>query len=422
MRSRPFLFIGIALAGGTLAGELLVGYGLWQIEHERSAIAQVVLDLRAEWAAARRGPPEGEWRTSYQPRAMFAPDAELGFAVLPGVHTVAITNTVTAERHVFRVTVDARGRRVTSPAPEAFAGKPEIWMLGDSFVFGWGNNDETTLGYFLQRYLPDRRVANFAGAGYGNLHGLIQLRREFAAGGPPPVTIVVGYAAFYNERNVASPNRLRAFRHSASGAGGAGWSTEEAVRFTHPRARLAGDRLVVDYVPLFTAEDRAEGHRRRREPEPPLESQYAVTRRVLGEILDLGRARGCRMILAFLEGNDADPVVAFAREAGYEVADLRPDYKKAEWDDFRPFDYHPGPRAQSVYAWKLFQALRSEVTARVDGADRSPGSQVGANAMLTTQEPSRRAPGPRRRKGRRRRRVALPAEGRFMGSLSLNVQ
>jgi hypothetical protein len=33
--------------------------------------------------------------------------------------------------------------------------------------------------------------------------------------------------------------------------------------------------------------------------------------------------------------------------------------KLAEWDDFRPFDPHPGPRAQSVYADKLFRALSS---------------------------------------------------------------
>ena len=59
--------------------------------------------------------------------------------------------------------------------------------------------------------------------------------------------------------------------------------------------------------------------------------------------------------------------MAFAREAGYEVANLRPDYRKTEWDDFRPCDYHPGPRAQGVYAWKLFLALRAEVATGVDG-------------------------------------------------------
>ncbi len=361
MSPRRVASAALALAAGLLAAELLSGYLLWRVTSDQGALRHLVDEVRSGLAARRDAPDGPPVTVTYQPGPMFGPDPELGFVTLPGTYQVRITDNPTGRHHDFRVTVDPQGHRVTSPTPEAFARHPEVWILGDSFVFGWGNNDDTTLPWFLQRYLPDRRVVNLGSVGYGNLQEWLLFARKLATSTRPPEAVVVAYADYFNERNVAAPNRLAAFRMNSLEGGHAAWSPGDSAAFTHPRARLMDDRLVVDRVPLFPA-----GAPTPEDPSttsaaidaaPSLREQHAVTCRILEEILTLGRRHGCRMLLGYLRGATDDPVVGFAGERGYEVVDLRPVVTAAEWDDFRPFDAHPGPRAQAAYAFKLYQAL-----------------------------------------------------------------
>src|SRR5690606_27103264 len=153
------------------------------------------------------------------------------------------------------------------------------------------------------------------------------------------------FRSYFNERNVAAHRRLRSFRIQTNAAG---WRVHDPSQFTHPRARLAGDQIIVDYVPLLTEDPRAKA--KEKSGDPTRRDQYAVTCRLMREIHALGTRHGARMILAWLQGDDGDPVVADGASAGYAIADLRADFDKREWDDFQPFDPHPGPRAQSIYA------------------------------------------------------------------------
>jgi hypothetical protein len=236
--------------------------------------------------------------------------------------------------------------------------RPEIWILGDSFINGWGNDDQTTMPFFLQRYLPDRRIVNYAVSGYGNVQAYLQLNRDLPRATPGPEAIVVGYADYYNERNVAASTRLEAFRGNADADRAAHWTPADLARFLHPRASRQDGHLVIDYVPLFPP-DR---ERQSQPPDPSLAEQYEVTCLILDSIAKLASAAGARLYLAYLQGPDEDPVVA-AMQSRYTIADLRPDPRRREWDDFRPLDSHPGPLAQSTYAWKLYRALASpEVT------------------------------------------------------------
>lgn len=352
MQIKRGLFIGLTLGGGALVAELVLGYALWMRQYRQSAIHHTfgeVGGVLAEFSDRER-PVTVQVR--YEPHSMYRPDAYLGYSSRPGQYRVTLTNLTGGEAHVFHVTIDPAGRRVTSPEPEAFEGRPAIWVMGDSFVYGWGNDDETTMGAFLQRYFPDRRVVNHAGSGYGNVHAYLQMLRDLPSAGEAPETVVVGYADYYNERNVAAPSRLQSFRRGLNRTGRDEWPADPA-EFMHPRARLVDGRLEVDRVPLFPE---ASGGSRR-EGDPPLGEQYAVTCRLLEEMARLGSEYGVRMVLAFLQGGDDDPAVACAEAHGFLVADLRPDFSRYEWDDFQPLDGHPGPVAQSTYAWKLFRAL-----------------------------------------------------------------
>jgi hypothetical protein len=342
------------MAGGCLAAELLLGYLLWLREHQRSSLQYTIDGIATALRQLRTPWPTNHVVVRYDPDPMFVPDPYLGYISRPGRYTVSMTEPSGNRRHTFNVTIDSDGCRITSPAPETFHGKPEIWIFGDSFVKGWGNEDESTFPFLLQRYLPDRRVVNFSENGYGTIHAYLQLRRKLDRSARPPEIIVIAYADYFNERNVAAHRRLRSFRVDTA----PGWRTQDPSRFTHPRARLAGDQLTVDYVPLLASEPRAPFEK---PVTPTRRDQYAVTCRLMQEIHALGTAHGARMIVAYLQGDDGDPVVACSAGAGYVMADLRADFDQREWDDFQPLDPHPGPRAQSIYAWKLFRRLNSDI-------------------------------------------------------------
>ncbi|MBX3748013.1 MAG: hypothetical protein KF833_22120 [Verrucomicrobiae bacterium] len=348
----PRRFMVLALGGGVLVAEFVLGYALWMRQSRQSAIHHTLGEVRLVLEEFADRPRPVAVRVLYEPESMYRPDPLLGYSSRPGVYQVTLTNTAGGEARTFRVTIDEAGRRVTSAAPGLLEGRPEIWVMGNSFVYGWGNDDETTLGAFLQRYFPDRRVVNYAESGYGNVHGYLQMLRDLPMADPAPQTVVVGYADYYNERNVAAASRLQTFRRGLDRTGGGEWQSDPA-EFTHPRARLVEGRLEIDRVPLFPE---ASG-RSQRGRDPSLDEQYEVTCRLLEEMAQLGSAHGVRLVLGFLQGGDDDPAVTCAEAHGYLVADLRPDYNRHEWDDFQPLDGHPGPVAQSIYAWKLFRAL-----------------------------------------------------------------
>lgn len=285
---------------------------------------------------------------SFSPKSMYVPDAYLGFTSIPGSYTVALKNkSETSKYHSFTVTIDEHGHRITSFAPELFEGKMEIWIFGDSFTFGWGNNDETTSPFFLQQLLPNFRVVNYADIGYGNVHAYLQIKREFEKKATRPAMIVVVYGNYFNVRNVAAPSRLKKYRYNDSL-----WEMNPSS-FLHPRASVSGGKLEIEYVPLFWEfnKDSSEG-------DPSKEYQYEVTKKILNEIYRMGSGNGARLILAFISGNDSDEVISYARQTGYFISDLRPKGDgRLEWDNFSPLDIHPGPLAQNIYARKLYKTI-----------------------------------------------------------------
>lgn len=363
---RRVLFLGFSLLLGVLIGEVLLGYGLWVKSQRQSAIGYALGQVRDIVGSSSPPAPWEGMRVVYRPQSLYAPDADLGYAARPGVYQVEIVDDHRGRRHRFGVTVDAAGHRATATDPTVYAGRPEIWVFGDSFVFGWGNEDWTTMPFFLQRYLPGRRVVNFAMNGYGNVHAYLQLRRALLEATANPEVVVVAYADYFNERNVASPSRLKEFRRGGASDTGFRSARDVVPPFTHPRARLVNGSLVVDRVPLFGDDGEASTA-----TDPGEHEQYAVSRRLLTEMRGWGAQRKILMVLAYLRGADDDPVVEAAGEDGWVVADLRADAKRWEWDHFLPFDPHPGPRAQSTYAWKLFRTLRDVESRRPEG-DEAP--------------------------------------------------
>ncbi len=307
---RRLLFTLLTLTICLLVAAVALGYALWLRSAGLASSTWTVLrevSVASSEAIAglitQRGADERRVETHFTPRSPYGPEPLLGYGDREGVYTVTLTQPATGASHAFDLTVDHSGRRITSLHPERYAGRPEVWVFGDSYVYGWGNDDTATFPYLLQQGLPELRVLNFADNGYGNIHGLLQLRRALSMPDQrPPAIVVAAYADYLKVRNVAAPSRLQTF----AAADPRRWDGDVEL-FRHPRGRLRAGRLEVDYVPLFDS---------RPGPDPTDAEQIAVTQQILTEMYVAADASGARSVLAFLEGADTDEVVTHARNLG----------------------------------------------------------------------------------------------------------
>jgi lysophospholipase L1-like esterase len=144
----------LTLGGGLLARRLLV-----------AACAGLLVLLGGEGALRLAGiGPFQEW----SPRGLHRADPQAGIAPTPGFHGTQATDE-------FSVTlrIDADGLRETPtrrpPAPDAAS----ILILGDSFAFGHGVEDDQTIAARLAEHLgPAVRVRNGGVMSYGTLQEL----------------------------------------------------------------------------------------------------------------------------------------------------------------------------------------------------------------------------------------------------------
>jgi|GEM_PF-2497894 len=82
------------------------------------------------------------------------------------------------------------------PDGERFIPKPahpvgRIHILGGSFAFGIGVNDEETFAYLLSQHWPDWYIINKAVMGWGTSHAYITLSRALKSDHPPDVVIYI---------------------------------------------------------------------------------------------------------------------------------------------------------------------------------------------------------------------------------------
>ena len=112
----------------------------------------------------------------------------------------------------FVATVEADSSRATSYDRRTNRG-PEILVYGDSYIWGWDNDDETTFPWTLQELIPPFHVVNLAQNGYGTLHALLQMQTHRERVRDAALVVLV-YGSYIDERNVPAPSRLRAFREN----------------------------------------------------------------------------------------------------------------------------------------------------------------------------------------------------------------
>jgi hypothetical protein len=225
---------------------------------------------------------------------------------------------------------------------EANMGKPTIYVLGDSFVFGTGVNDEQTFAYHLQMAKPGYNIKLFALGGYSLVHSYLRIEQLKSQISDRDI-IIVGYADYLDVRNVAAPSRLRAIDD---------WRRQRKIlpdESKIPKAILNGDQLSIGLAEqdCRLIKDFCNS------ADPGTDDMRRIAIRLIHGIAQASKAR---TYLLHFDGSKNNPVV---RDSGMETISALPeDFGYFTRDDIEGFDPHPGPYWHYAIANRLIAQIK----------------------------------------------------------------
>jgi hypothetical protein len=293
-----------------------------------------------------------EVRREVRPRPFLVEDPYFGFVARPGVYShIYRRRTGTGasqewETLPIRVTVNPDGSRWVGREPDP--SHPDVYILGNSFAFGIGVNDEQTFAYHLQMALDDRNVRLFALGGYGLVQSYLRFRlieEQLSA----QDVIVLGYADFYDVRSVAAPSRLRDIQ---------AWTRtldeEEQVFRMLPRAELTSDGEV--RIEMISEDCRRLGDYCA-QPDPDPEHMTRVSAALINAI---ARDSPARVFVLAMNGRPDNPIYGLLTDLVGVVSVLPEDVGYFIEDDVAGFDPHPGPYWHYAVFRRLLSVLDQE--------------------------------------------------------------
>ena len=320
------------------------------------------------------------------PGSIFKADSVLGYVNRPGQFKITLNDQLT-----FEATHDSLGYRVNdswnkpdlsgikhesfpfsrgngnvldksshikSSKIEDFISQKEIWILGGSFTYGWGVNDNETFPALLG--LP--KVRNFGVGGYGTLQTLLQLQGEIrriqnSLEPKLPKTVVLAYASFHDQRNtcnnfwlnaIAPHNVLKGLRFpyarfSARAESELKYGYQESGYPGLPGAGYSAFINSIQQIRDSWQEDKL------RSPE--------VTRILIQEIIDLCDHNDINFVLMGLEGDEATlEMLYYFQEKGVNTVSIILSANMPE-NYLQPIDPHPSVTGQQWYAKNLKEYL-----------------------------------------------------------------
>lgn len=333
------------------------------------ALLGLELCLRAFW--------DGYYLKVDQPYAM--PHPTRGWCNLPDV-------VVVDGESEFYVTAthDCHGHRGAPVEPARTPGRARVLVLGDSFTYGLGVQDEETFCARLAAGLPGLEVVNAGVNGYGTGQQLLALREEGLAFAPD--VVIVGFFANDLADNVSGPTRERFVledgelrERAAADASGAKAPTNRPERRRWLRHsfvyRFLSDRM----KDRGAAARAAEAAQAAVLSGAPREQAWQLAFALLREIHRTAREHGARMLLlaipdraqvepgalvAGAAGVDRDVqerLRAFAEAEGLPLVDPLPALQAAREalgvQTYYPVDGHLRPEGHVVVARAVSAAL-----------------------------------------------------------------
>ena len=267
-------------------------------------------------------------RKSSDPEPFRSPDSTHGYRINPGSYEVTYRRKHfdSLQKFKFHVTIKQDGSRFVGTPP--YPTERDVYVFGDSFVFGEGVNDEQTFTYLLQSRFPNTRFNLFAGSGYSLTNAYLNFDKLSQNIGEEDV-LILGYADFYGVRHVAAPSRLRWW-------GEPNGDFYDPRIFKHIRASLVSDSLIFDKVPLFCEYfgdycDQAD----------PSQSYIdSVTVRLINDITKKTKAK---VYLLHFHGSLRKSMIDALHPRVRLIRACAEDFDFLMRDDINGFDGHPGP-------------------------------------------------------------------------------
>jgi hypothetical protein len=265
---------------------------------------------------------------SADPEPYRGPDSVHGFRINPGsyVLTYRKRHFDTIQQFKFHVTVNEDGSRYVGKVP--FPTERDVFVFGDSFVFGEGVNDEQTFTYLLQSRFHHTRYHLYAAGGYALHNAYLNFEKLASRIGPEDV-IILGHADFYDVRHVAAPSRLKWWGQPNA-------NKNDPRDFGHLRVRLVDDSLLFDRVPLFCAY----GNGYCDQPEPSTQYMDSVTARLINGIT---RKTQAKVYLLHFRGPLREDITRQLDARVHIIRAASEDFDYLHRDDINGFDGHPGP-------------------------------------------------------------------------------
>lgn len=276
------------------------------------------------------------------PAPFRVPDSLHGFKAATGSFEITIQKQIfdSLQKFKYYVTVLPDGSR--------YVGKPfketdrDVFVFGDSFVFGEGVNDKQTFTFLLQTKLRETKFHLFANPGHSLSNSYLEFERLMPQIGEEDI-VILGHGNYYDQRHVAAPSRIRYY--------GEPWAIKNNPKdFKHVRALLSGDSLVFDKVPLFCAY--AGDYCMQKDPSQSY--MDSVTTRLINTIARKSKAK---VYLLHFEGHyreqlakHMDPRVSVIHAAGE-------DFDYVYQDNVNGFDPHPGPYWHHAMFRKVYDSL-----------------------------------------------------------------
>jgi hypothetical protein len=312
-----------------------------------SALASVELIRRTvgRVRALAGGPSDDLWR-EVEPMPFYVGDPDFGYRAAPGKFVATFHRRAPSgsgdQRLETNVTINEDGTRWTG-SPSASARRSLI-VFGESFMFGTGVSDEQTFGYLVQQARPDFHVRLFALGGYGLTQTLLNFERL-----RPTLTssdvIVIGYADWYDPRNVVAPSWLRqieAFNRHAR---------LSTAAFDLPAASIAPDGT----IRIARVHQRCElNNGYCDQPDPPGAALADVSAAIINYI---AANTSARVYLLYFDGDGHNRALAHLNDRVVLVAARPADFGSFVRDDIAGFDGHPGPYWHYAMSRKLVRAL-----------------------------------------------------------------
>lgn len=314
-----------------------------------SAVIILTGEVAVRIAGYHRWKEQGRENILVQPGGrLYQQDPIVGYKPIPGRYEVIYPT------HSFNVTHDSSSRRITGPQSDRKDDRPEVWIFGCSFTYGWSLNDEDTYPWILQARKPDVKVQNYGVPGYGNVQALAAFVAALERSPSKPALAIFTYSGFHDERNMFLRSRSKSL---ASWASFGVLSQPFASLDSKGRVRYQSKELIYRPWPLMkwlaTVHFLEVMYNNR--IEPFFLRPHDLAKAVVSDMAKRCVEAGIPFAIAFLDKRaDTEDMMKYCSSNAIPIIDMRVDYSDPAFMNL-PYDPHPNRRANEVYAQRILE-------------------------------------------------------------------